>query len=804
MLINDRQIIISAANSRKATYWPTQTIYWSELVEKLHTPTRGTESIAEYLKLPKSKQDELKDVGGFVAGTLENNRRKANSVMGRDVITLDLDNIPPGGTKDTLLRIDGLGCSTAVYSTRKHEESKPRLRVLIPTNRTVTADEYEPLARKIASFIGIGLCDPTTFEASRLMYWPSCCIDSIYVFQYWDKPFIDVDGVLKMYTDWRNISEWSEVPGAQASHVRLAAKQGNPTEKPGVVGAFCRTYDVYRAIDTFLPGIYETCDIEDRFTFVGGSTVGGAIIYENGNFLYSHHATDPAGGKLCNAFDLVRLHKFNELDDESLPNTPVSSLPSYKAMCELATSDTQVAALINQERYEKATQDFSTPADDTANWISKLAISSGTGLPLKTTNNILIILENDPLIKDKIAFDEFANRGLALGALPWDRREIRRTWTDNDDRGIRWYLENTYGLASPGKTDDALGLCAYKHSFNDVKDYITGLTWDGVKRVDTLLIDYLGAMDNVYTRAVIRKFLVAAVARAMTPGCKFDYMPILGGPQGIGKSTFLKILGRSWYSESLSSFEGKEAAELIQGRWINEIGELTGLNKSEVNTIKQFLSKTEDIYREPYGRRTAAYPRRCVFAGTTNDTEYLKDKTGNRRFWPVDLGIQQPIKSVWEQLPEEVNQIWAEAFLYWQLGEKLYLTDGAAEEAVKQQEDHQESNVKEGLIHEFVERPIPIDWHKCSLNERRMYWLGEFQNDNSNTQTMQRDRVCAAEIWCECFGGDLRYMKRIEAMEINAILGGLKGWKRHNSSSRYGPYGTQKGFIRHDEILSTL
>lgn len=795
LLINDRQIIISAAGSRKATNWPTQTLFWSELIDKLHTPVRSTEALKEYLKLPKSKQDELKDVGGFIAGTLENNKRKANNVTGRDVITLDFDNIPSGATQDTLARIGGLGCAAAVYSTRKHEESKPRLRILIPINRTVTADEYEPLARKVASLIGIGLCDPTTFQASRLMYWPSCCSDSNYIFQYWDKPFLAADGVLSMYSDWHNISEWPEVPGVQQPHVKLAAKQGDPTAKAGVVGAFCRTYDVYKAIEVFLPGEYESCDDNSgRLTYTGGSTVGGAVVYENGNFLYSHHATDPAGGKLCNAFDLVRLHKFSELDDDSKPDTPTNVLPSYKAMCEFAVSDISVAALINQERYEKATQDFSVPPEETANWISKLQVSASTGLPAKTTNNILVILENDPLLKDKIAFDEFANRGLTLGALPWDSRNTRRIWTDNDDRGIRWYLEHTYNLSSPGKTDDALGLCAYKHTFNDVKEYLTGLAWDGIKRVDTLLIDYLGALDTIYSRAVIKKFLVAAVARAMTPGCKFDYMPILGGPQGLGKSTFLKILGKGWYSESLSSFEGKEAAELIQGRWINEIGELTGLNKSEVNTIKQFLSKTEDIYREPYGRRTGAYPRRCVFAGTTNDTEYLKDRTGNRRFWPVDVGLQPVIKNVWEQLPEEVDQVWAEAFLLWQLGEKLYLTGDAETEAFKQQEEHQESNAKEGVIKEFIERPIPINWEKRTLNERRLYWSGEF---GANTcETIERDRVCAAEVWCECFGGDLKYMKRSDAIEINGILGSIQSWKRHNSTCRFGPYGIQKGFIK--------
>jgi hypothetical protein len=403
MLINDRQITISAAGSRKATFWPQQKLYWSELVERLKTPARGTETLAEYLSYPKSKQDELKDVGGFVAGILKDNRRKASNVLTRDVITLDLDNIQTGGTQDVLKRIEGLGCAYVVYSTRKHEVTKPRFRVLVPLNRTSTTDEYEPISRKLAQIIGIELCDPTTFEASRLMYWPSCSIDSNYVYAYGDKPFLDADGMLSMYKDWRDVSEWPQVPGVQQTHVKQAAKQGNPIEKTGVIGAFCRTYDIYKVMEIFLPGVYMPCEEgSGRFTYSGGSTTGGAVVYENGNFLYSHHSTDPAGGKLCNSFDLVRLHKLSEMDDEAKPDTPINKLPSYTAMCELAVSDTSVSALLNKERYEKAVQDFTlaeeTPGKDDFSWIAKLKKNATTGVPAKTTNNLLIIFENDPLL----------------------------------------------------------------------------------------------------------------------------------------------------------------------------------------------------------------------------------------------------------------------------------------------------------------------------------------------------------------------------------------------------------------------
>ena len=281
----------------------------------------------------------------------------------------------------------------------------------------------------------------------------------------------------------------------------------------------------------------------------------------------------------------------------------------------------------------------------------------------------------------------------------------------------------------------------------------------------------------------------------MTPGVKYDRMPILAGPQGIGKSTLLRLMGSRWFSDSLVSFEGKEACEMIQWVWINELGELNGLSKAETNAVKQFLSKTDDLFREAYGRRTSNYPRRCVFFGTTNDSEFLKDKTGNRRFWPIDCGVQKPKLSVFKDLQDNIDQLWAEAYYYWQLEEPLYLTGEAEKMSLKAQEDHSEQSAKEGVIVEFIEREVPLDWQSRSLAQRRMYWSGDF--NNANVKTVPRDRVCALEIWCEAFNGDAKYFKRSDATEINSILSVINGWKRSTNGIRTGKdYGLQKGYIR--------
>ena len=797
----NRMLHISTAGSRKATQWPESAILWSEFLEKLKTPVRSTESLDEYLAYPKARQDELKDVGGFVGGTLSGGRRKAVNITGRDLATLDLDNVPAGQTDDILRRVDGLGCAAAVYSTRKHSGYAPRLRVVIPFDRTALPDEYEPVARKLAALIGIRFCDPTTFDISRLMYWPSCCRDSQYVYRAYDKPFCSLDGVLAMYGDWRDVAQWPQVPGAEAVERRRLAKQEDPTAKKGVIGAFCRTYSITQAMERFLPGIYEETDTPGRYTYLGGSTVGGAIVYDGDLFLYSHHATDPCSGQLVNAFDLVRLHKFGEKDEGAKEGTPVSKLPSFLAMNRLALEDKPVSDRMSRERFEEAQEAFSGPqaaetggADPDLEWISHLT-KDGNGRFEKTINNVVLVLENDPLLKGKIVTDEFASCGMALGRLPWDAREEKRRWKDADDASFYRYMETFYGITGREKLDNGLLIVSSQNRINDVKQYLQGLKWDGVKRVDRLLVDYLGAEDNAYSHAVIRKLLCAAVARAVKGGVKFDYMPILTGPQGIGKSTFLSILGKEWFSDSLTTFEGKEAAELIQGTWINEVGELTAFTKQETQTIKQFLSKTDDIYRAAYGRRTEKYPRRCVFCGTSNDSEFLKDSTGNRRFWPVDVGEHPAVKSVWKDLPGEVDQIWAEAYMLYVLGEELYLPKEIEALAEQQQEEHKESSGKEGLIREFLEKPVPLKWDQMSIMERKQFLQGTLAGMDK-MELAPREKVCAAEIWVECFNGEQKYLKRMESTEINGILSGIKGWKRNKSVRRYGPYGTQKGFER--------
>lgn len=799
----DRKILLSVGNNRRSVNWQSETLMLSEFYDKLRIPARSTETMAEYLGLKKSEQDDRKDIGGFVAGSLAGTRRKAGAVTGRDLITLDFDNIPPGGTEDILRRVEGLGCGYCIYSTRKHAPTAPRLRILLPFDRTATADEYEPAARFMAASIGIEFADPTTFEASRLMYWPSCCADGEYVFYYADKPMLSVDGLLnaitEKYGDWKDVTKWPQVPGAENAYRKLALKQTDPLSKGGIVGAFCRTYDIYAAMDKYLDGVYAPADgSHNRYTYLGGSTTGGAVVYDNGLFLYSHHSTDPCSGKLVNAFDLVRLHKFGNMDDEANVNTPSNRLPSYNAMCELAVADPTVSKQLAKERAQSAVSDFEQVAkeatdNESFDWTTELELNVQTGAIKSTIDNIWIILENDPNLRGKFALNEFAGRGEVLGELPWSPFTKRRAWSDNDNQGLYWYFEKVYRITGNGKIDGALSLHSEKHKFNDVKNYLSNLHWDGQPRLDTILVDYLGAKDRAYVRAVTRKAFTAAVARAMEPGCKYDTMLILAGPQGLGKSTFLDKMSRGWFNDGIRTFEGKEASELLQGVWLLEIQELDAFRKTDVARIKQFLSLRYDRFRAAYGRHVKEIPRCCVFFGTTNTAEFLRDRTGGRRFWPVDVGVEAQTKNVWKDLDGEVDQIWAEAVMRWRMGENLFLTGDVEEDAKAEQEAHREASSKEGVIYDFVDRLVPEDWNKWNLDRRMMFLNGTMQGE---MKLVERERICALEIWCEAFGGQIKDFKYADSIEINDILRTMPGWEKTVNSLRFGYCGKQRGFQR--------
>lgn len=775
--------------------WKNTKISWTDFVKRMSEPVVTAETYQQFIRATKDEQSKIKDVGGFVGGFLTNGRRDKKSVLYRQLITLDIDFSHENFWWDFTTLFD---CAALIHSTHKSTQDKPRHRLIIPLDREVSQEEYQAIARKIAADLNIDLFDPSTFDVNRLMFWPSISKDSTYYFEYQDGEFISADYILSRYTNWHDTSEW---PTTSASHDIIGQalkKQEDPEEKKGIVGLFCRAYPIQEAIDTFLSDVYSEAG-PGRYTYVHGTTSAGLIIYED-KFAYSHHGTDPVGGRLCNAFDLVRIHKFGHLD--SGREKEDKDKKSFKAMEEFAAKDSLVKKQLAEEKFADAKFEFAenleTQDEEYDNsWVTQLEANS-KGEYDNSANNLNIIIQNDQYLKNVFKLNIFDNKRYVTRSLPWRKVDNMEPLRDVDYSGVRNYIECVYGIVSSQKVDDALALEFEKKKFHPIVEYLKKLTWDGRKRIDTLLIDYFGAKDNAYSRAALRKMLCAAVARVFEPGVKFDTALILVGPQETYKSTFIKKLGKDWFSDTFTTVQGKESFEQLQGAWIIEMAELSGLKKAEVETIKHFISKREDQFRPAYGRVVETYRRQCVFFGTTNKDDFLRDPTGNRRFLPIDVRPEFANKSVPEDLTEiEIDQIWAEAYDLYKKGEPLYMT--GEEDAIAKIEQHKHSEVDErrGLIEEYLNKLYPSDWELMDIVDRRS-WL---ESPISKKGTIQKDFVCVAEVWCECLGKDKTDMSRYSTRELNDIIRALPDWEYVNSTKNFSLYGKQKYYKRKDSLL---
>lgn len=772
---------IAVGNSRMDKKWKNKDITWEDFTARVMTTIRTTETVSEFRKLSRARQDSIKDVGGFVGGALREGKRRNGFVLSRSLLTLDMDYAKPG-IWDQIESLHDFKC--CIYSTHKNTPNAPRLRLLIPLAREVSEDEYPALGRMVAKEIGIDLFDDTTYEASRLMYWPSTPSDGEFVFKEKDGDLLDPDLYLSKYADWRDTSTWP-VSSRQSEVVqRKITQQADPLSKEGVVGAFCRAYTIEEAIDTFLKEIYEPSAMNGRYDYIPADSSSGLVIYD-GKFAYSHHATDPACGKLLNAFDLVRVHRFRDIDDMVAEDTPPSKHLSYKAMSDLAIKDERVKEQFAEERRALAESEFQDE-----DW-QKLLELEKTGAVKNTLRNLTIIIENDLNLKS-IVFNQLSDNLEIKGEVPWTHPS--RFWRDADDAQLVSYIDTHYGTFSARNYDIAVAKVTDDRSYHPIREFIDSLPeWDKVPRVDTLLIDYLGASDNPYVRSITRKTLCAAIARVMNPGCKFDSMLVLNGPQGVGKSTLIAKLGGEWFSDSLSLSDTKDktAAEKLQGYWILEIGELAGLKKAEVETLRSFLSRQNDIYRASFGRRATPHLRQCVFFGTTNaEKGYLRDTTGNRRFWPIKTPGNGS-KQSWQLTQEEVLQIWAETLVYTKAGEKLYLDARLEKLAKDEQREAMESDEREGLVRDYLDTLLPEDWDSMDTFERRNFISGSEFGDSHRVGVRKRTSVSNMEIWCECFGKDRANMRRLDGNEISTIMAGIGGWSGLVKKERIPIYGPQ-------------
>ena len=333
-------------------------------------------------------------------------------------------------------------------------------------------------------------------------------------------------------------------------------------------------------------------------------------------------------------------------------------------------------------------------------------------------------------------------------------------------------MERWYWLTSKNKAIDALTLVAMSNRRNPVREWLESLEWDGVERVETLLSVFLGADPNEYDAAVMRTFMAGACARACEPGVKFDYMPVLHGSQGLGKSMFLRRLGTrsDWYCDNFNTLDGDAAAEKLRGMWIIEMAELLATKRSrDVEGIKAFITSTVDTIRPKYARETEQRPRTCVFAGTTNNATFLSDATGNRRFLPVACGVYEPAMSLFDQdAPAYFEQAWAEAYRRWKAGEWGLVLDAERQaEAIAMQSAFTEEDVRIGMIQEYLDT--------CEPNAR----------------------VCALELIENALHVEGGNPPRKLVNEIHEIMTNcVPGWVPYGQTKARTPYGIQRCYVR--------
>lgn len=705
---------IATANTRRAAKWQNKRATWQDIVNTLSDTERTPETLKQYFSYTKDRQDDIKDVGGFVGGYLREGRRKKGYVDYRQIVCLDVD----FGTLDLWIDFGLMEYAGCMYTTHKHRPEDPRFRIVFPLNRKVSPDEYEAIARVVASWLGIDAFDDTTYQPTRLMYYPSTSKDGEFVFHYVDGPIMDADAVLDELPDWKDPTTWPV-----SSRVKDTIKPGkadkveDPEDKGGIVGAFCRAYSMYEAIAEFLDDVYTPCEElgEDRYSLIGASTSGGLIVYDN-KLAYSHHATDATSGKLCNAFDLVRLHKFGDLDEKAKPDTEVTKLPSYKAMADFASKLAPVKKEVVRMRREQTTANDYDELEGQArvkagsdDWVEHLTMVGKTDVVESTIDNAVTILNNDENLKGRLRLNSHSMKDEVVKPFMWDRDVVRypRQLDDNDLNQIRRYMEKCYGVRGKDTVKPAIYISSQENSYHPIKEYLDGLQcWDGVERLDGLLIRLFGAADAPYVRAVTRKAFCAAVKRIYQPGAKFDYVLVLIGEQGAGKSTFLSKMGGKWFTDNVRITDDKrDNLEIMRGRWILEIAEMRGFNRTEAEFSKGFISRTEDIYRRAYKELDVVHPRQSIFIGTHNKSDFLHDETGNRRYWPVQCTKgKEAAAEVWSYLtPEVVAQIWAEAKERVAQGEALYLDRELEKVANEMQSNHLESDAWEEDVLRFIE-----------------------------------------------------------------------------------------------------
>lgn len=750
---------------------------WGQIVTRLKNVMKCEHTMQQYKDMTKTQRTDAKDCGFFIGGLVI--KRK---VTYRQIISLDID-YPDEKTFENLHNWLN-GHSYVIHSTHSSTPKEPRYRVVVPLDRFVLADEYGAVMRILHEKFNLPI-DPATLDFNHIMFLPSIPRDAEYFFEEGRGEPVTVQTLLDAVEDWRDLSGL-DVP-------KTVAVQ-DPKFKGGLIGAFCSKIGIREAIDIYLQDVWKK-EPNGRYTYIGASTTGGGVIYED-KYLYSNHSTDPYLGHCHNAYDAVRLYKFGE---------GKQGIAAMSALCEslgIRPDSGQAHAITIEEMDDSEAKEILR---------NQLEIDKN-GILLPTLKNAELILTYDPELAGKFAYDLFSEMPV-LKSLPFwrthdvvtpdeDCKDIKQyiEMQDIDESYLRLYLEERYNFNAFKVLDDALKIVEHKNSFHPIRDYLNNLEWDGVPRLERIFIDCFGVPDTLYSREVGVKFFVGAVRRVFIPASKMDYIPVLVSEEGLGKSKFVKRMGKIWGSDTFYTFSGsKEAYEQLRGVWLMEIPELNGVQSRSTNSRKAFVTKGSDRYRSAYLKYTKTYKRQCVFIASSNDVIFLDDPSEDGRRWWGLMCNKRAIKvNVHDDtFLELVNQYWAEAVHYYTQGVLPVLSDAAEAQARKVRQVHKAEDTEQGALIDYLTMPVPEDWYEKTFFERKQYW----ENERATWNGKPRQFICNAEVGREFLGYDRKELlgssmgRKISDMIRRTGLFEMSGNKR-----RFGEYGSALAWERNNII----
>lgn len=732
-------------------------------------------SFEEFASWAENPADH-KECGNYIFGRLRGERRTKNTILARSAIQLDADR----ATNETWDAISDLKVRSVIHTTFSSAPDQLRLRAILFLDREVTPDEYVHIVAVLLDRLGKDAFDPGSLQPERYMFRPSVPTEhrDWYEHEVIDGPELDADALLADFTE-----DLSTVPTPRPSK-----NKRDPKEIDGPIGAFNRAYTLEEAIEEY--GIpYEKAG-PGRWHLVGARA--GAGIHEvTPDLLYSHHAGDPGYGQTLSAFDMVRVHLYGILDEASSPDTPVNRLPSTAAALEKISTDPRVVQEIVGDDFADDPED---PAAPSRSWVLDLIRSPRTGEVKDVVQNWDLISANDPVFRG-LLWDELDLTVKAKADLPWRTLERGDAFTATDRAALALHIERSYGIR-PGRQllDDLVNVVAQRRVLNPVRDYLDALEWDGVERVETCLP---GVRDSEYARLVARKCMTAAVARMFEPGVKWDYSLIIYGAEGRGKTFWVDRMSRGW-TAPLGDIHSKDTLLTLQRSWIVTSDEGFSMKKSDADSLKEFLTRTHDVFRMPYEREVLSYPRHCVIWGTTNDPTFLRRQEGNRRYLIVHAEDRVGFESLTD---EYVDQVWAEAVHLYRSGEPLFLDDEGSAIAAQAREAYIEEDTLTGIIQDWLDQPVPDNWDEMSPEERIVYRMETADADSLTpvgTQLIQQ--TCSTQIWVECLRRPIGERRRVDLLDIASSLRNLPGWRPVPGRTRVPNYGPQQVFERVPEL----